>query len=541
MSSLPIWADPACKNEHLFRDLSLTLLFIIYLPPSYLKGGTSMLKQHIMDVQNVTLTENGALTYASTKSDVLNVFTLGGAIDKKVSEINLPKLILNAYASDPRLTLKVIFYLADIRQGQGRRDFFRDSLLTLAQHDKRLTEKLLPYIPEFGRWDYLYWFIGTALEKQALQVFSEEIKLSQLENRSSLMYKWLASEGASSRETRRNARKTQEFLHMTARQYRKFLVQGRNGINESLVERQLSTKQWQDIRYERVPSIAMSRYIKTFFKQDPKRFIDYLERVSRGETKINASVLYPSSIVHQYATSCDSPEHKNALLQLWKALPDYVAKDVRPLAVVDNSGSMTGSPIEIAASLGIYLAERLTGPFKDCVVSFSRKAKLYDLSRFQTVFDKYDYILRNSIVENTNLQSVFLLLLSVAMDHNVPNDEMPNRIIIISDMEFDTATSSDYWEEDQNTTNLDAIRKLYEEAKYEFPQIVFWNVSARHEQFPTVCDDNNVALVSGYSPAILKSALSSKDSLTPYGVMLSTVNTERYAFVDQIFDQLAHV
>jgi len=489
------------------------------------------LKNAMLNAQNFTLTENGALTHRSTKSHVLDLFALGGS----ANGINVDLLIRNALNENPVLAIKVIFYLSDIREGQGRRAFFRQALKVILSEDVDIARKLLSFVPEFGRWDYLYWFVGTILERDALVLLRQEVLRAIDSGKPALIFKWLASADASSAETKRDAAITRKFFKLTPREYRKMLSKGREMLKEAVVERKMSAKEWSDIDYSKVPSVAMKRYRKAFISHNPSHFEGFIKKVESGEAKINSSVLYPHDIVK--AGESDRGVARRALAAQWNALPNYLSDKVRALAVVDTSGSMMGDPIMIAASIGIYLAERMKGEFHNSVISFSEVARLFELPNGD-VFDKFNYLRRNSIVENTNLQSVFELLLGTAKQAHVPAEEMPNRIIIMSDMEFDQAVAGQYnyrtGRYTQTSTNLDAIRSKYAAAGYEFPQIIFWNVNARHQQTPATMNDSGVILVSGYSPVIMKSVLSDDPYITPYKAMLNTIEVERYAFVDGI-------
>ena len=485
--------------------------------------------------QNYTLTENGALTHATTQSHVLDLFSMGAT----TTGSNLTELILDAFYENPKLATKVIFYISDIRQGQGRRAFFRESLKCIMNRDVNTARKLLSYIPEFGRYDYLYWFMHTPLQKDALEILKNEVVNSINTGKPSLVFKWLASKDASNAETKANAEITRKFFNVTPREYRKLLSKGRKQLEDGVVERKMSAKMWDSINYSRVSSVAMKKYRKAFISHQPTAFEGFIKKVQTGEAKINSSVLYPYDVIH---TGLDSSGlDRETLVEQWKALPNYVSDGIQTGVVVDTSASMDGLPMEVAFSLGLYLSEKIEGAFKNSIISFSRTAKIFDLPSGD-IFDKYKYLQRQNICENTNLQSVFELILNTAVKYKVPQKEMLNRIIILSDMEFDSATTQntyDYYNRSPlvartDTTNLDAIRAKYAAAGYAFPQIIFWTVDSRQKQTPATMNDKGVILVGGYSPAIMKSLLSNDPYITPYKAMLDTINSPRYSFIDEI-------
>ena len=487
-----------------------------------------MLKEALLNAQNYTVTEKGALTHASTRSAVLDLFALGGSATKN---INVENLILDALDENFKLAVRVIFYLSDIREGQGRRDLFRVGLKSILRRNSEIAAKLLPYIPVYGRWDYMYWFLGTSLEKQALSLMAEEVRSAVNEERPSLVFKWLASEDASSETTKYHAEITRRFFKLSKKEYRQMLSEGRRIAD--VVERKMSAGEWTLIKYESVPAVAMKRYRKAFAKHG-KTFEVFIKQVEAGTKTIKSSVLYPADLLKAGIKGSEDAYslERRTLVEQWKALPNYVADGIRALTILDTSGSMFmygDAAIFAAASLAIYLAERLTGPFKNTVMSFSREAKLFQLPEGDFL-RKYEFIERNQIVDTTNLQSVFDLILSTARAHSLPNDELPNRIVILSDMEFDQATGYAH----RNSTNLEAIKQKYERYGYDFPQIIFWNVQARNKQVPVTMNENGVILVSGYSPSILKSVLSDEPIITPYKAMLNTIMVERYNFVDTL-------
>jgi hypothetical protein len=126
---------------------------------------------------------------------------------------------------------------------------------------------------------------------------------------------------------------------------------------------------------------------------------------------------------------------------------------------------------------------------------------------------------------STNLESVFKLILSKGKSENVPQEQMPTMILILSDMEFNSATRSNW-----NPTAQEMIESMYLEAGYKMPKIVYWNLNSRNQNVPVKFDKQDTALVSGFSPSLLKSLLSGKD-LTPLSMMYEVINSERYAAI----------
>ena len=225
------------------------------------------------------------------------------------------------------------------------------------------------------------------------------------------------------------------------------------------------------------------------------------------------------------ATSTD------AIKAMWDNLPNFMegCKD-RILPICDVSGSMYGTPIEVSVALGCYISERNEGPFKDAFITFSEHPELQILSG--DIISRFKQLRRAKWGMNTNLQAVFDLILRRAQETHMTQELMPTKLLIISDMHFDMAVSSaNYWYgHTSEPTNFEAIKAKYAAAGYEMPGIIFWNVNGDAGNVPVTMRDQNVGLVSGYSPSILNSVLQAK-VLSPMELMLSTVNAERYSVI----------
>lgn len=472
---------------------------------------------------NFTLTENGALTNKSTLNGVLDFFGAGGALRTR-SEADITKLFSRAFAQDRLLALKVLFYLRDIREGQGERRTFRTILKWLATHYADTTRKNLENVAFYGRFDDLYALEGTSLESEVYALFAKQLK-TDLKNMKagepvSLLAKWIKSENTSSPESRRLARKTREALELTPKRYRKILAALRKHID--VLETKMCSGDWASIDFEKVPSKASLNYRKAFGRHDQERYAAYLNAVEKGEAKINAGAVFPYEIFRSligtsYYASPSAQDIKQADLQ-WKAMPNWLeGNEHYGLVIADVSGSMAGLPLLVSVSLALYFAERNLGPFQDMWMNFST-TPTFQKFKGNNIFERFQNMDKSNWHGSTDLQAAFELILSTAKANKVPQSEMPTVLYIVSDMEFNSAGS---------LTNEAAIREKYARAGYKLPRIVWWNVNARNEQFPIRTDANGMALVSGASPSILKSVLSAKD-FDPMSIVYETVNKPRY-------------
>ena len=448
-------------------------------------------------------TENGAVTLRSTQNPLVDFFALAG------STRNNPTLGIDlfkkSFAADRQAAIRILFYLRDVRGGQGERALFRNALAYLAEYENELTSKLVEHVPEYGRWDDLF---GLQVEK-FMPMLEAQLDEDLDSETPTLLAKWMPSENTSSQKTRALARGMMKALGYTSKKYRQTLSKLRARIK--LVEHKMSAKEWAAIEYDKVPSQASLKYRKAFGRNDYERYTKFLEKVTKGEAKINTSTLYPYQVYDAVGTQ--------GAEQMWANLPDYT--DGRnALVVCDVSGSMftseKPSAISISVSLALYFAERNTGIFKDHFFTFSSSPELQKIQG-KTLMDKINSIQKSEWGMNTNLNKVFTLLVDTAVKNHADPAEMPDTIYVISDMEFDACAS---------LTNFEAIDEMYKASGYTRPQLVFWNVQARNKHVPVTENQQGVTLVSGASASTFKLVMEGK---TPLDLVMEIVNSDRYA------------
>lgn len=499
----------------------------------------------LTNATNFTHTENGSLTHCSTRSALLDMFAMGAAYRTR-SEADCILLFKNAFEENPVYALKCLFYIRDCRGGQGERRFWRICMKWLAKENSEAAERNLKHIPTFGRWDDLYVFVGTPLENAALSFIKEQLALDVQCKTPSLLAKWLKSENASSKETRKLAMKTREYLGMTHKQYRKTLSILRERIN--VLERLMSAGKWDEIEFDKIPSRAGMIYKNAFARHDIERMKEdkniqsYADFAKDTTTKVNAKTLYPYECVAEATKLCSfsywgsggirvgqNDTTRLMVNKYWDNLADYFDKaSFNGLAVVDTSGSMTGSeasaPINVAISLGLYCAEKAKGPFANHYISFASRPQLIKTEGVDFV-DKVYRIYRTNLVDNTNIEATFDLLLDTAMRNGCKQDEIPQNLIIISDMEFDSARS--YCRHGDTKTLMERIEEKWNNYGYKMPNLVFWNVQARQNNIPMKVKDG-VSFVSGFSPSIFQQIMSGK---TAFDLMYEVLNQERYSVI----------
>lgn len=492
----------------------------------------------LTNANNFTYTENGALTHKSTGTALLDMFGMGAAYRTRSDE-DCILLFKNAFEENPSYALKCLFYLRDCRGGQGERRFWRVCMKWLANNNKDAALRNLPHVPKYGRWDDLYVFMGTPLENDALSFMKEQLALDVQCKTPSLLAKWLKSENTSSASSRKLAQRTRTYLGMTHRQYRKTLSILRQRIN--VLERLMSAGKWDEIEFDKIPSRAGMIYKNAFARHDLERMkseknVQSYSDFAKDETKsVNAKTLYPYECVES-ASKCYRKElHDPVRLmtnKYWDNLEDYFNKaSFNALAVVDTSGSMTWHgpvyPIDVATSLGIYCAEKAKGPFAGYYVSFSRNPRLIKVEGVDFV-DKVRRIREADLCENTNIEATFDMLLDTAMRNGCTQEELPENIIIISDMEFDDGCG--YYGRTRDTdTLMEKIRMKWKQFGYEMPKLIYWNVQARQNNIPEDLGCGLVSYVSGMSPSIFETIMSGK---TGMDLCLEKLDSERYACIN---------
>ncbi len=481
---------------------------------------------------NRAFTEKGADARATSGSDLVDLFAKGGALRTR-SYDDVRAIFSRAWHEDKLMALKCAFYLRDIRGGQGERLTFRRILHYLGKKYPEAVKHNIHLIPEYGRWDDLYvlFYVGDDMKEFTADFMREQLDkdLEALEKGESvsLLAKWLKSEQASSEVSTNLARETADLFGMSYSYYRKTLSKLREQIR--VTERLMSQNRWDEIDYERVPSKASFIYNEAFERHDPEGYQEFLEEVESGEKTIHASTLYPYEIVRRILTNRHnlSQTEERTLDAQWDALPVYGDADIGSLAVVDTSGSMWSNdalPLAVAVSLGLYFGEHIgAGPFSDRFITFSQRPDLVKI-KGDTITDRALNLSEANWGMNTNLEAVFALILQVARENDLSNDEIPQKLYVISDMEFDRCVENSY----NADTFIRKIATRYEEVGYDLPKLVFWRVDARTDQVPVKKDERGFQMVSGASPTLFKWVVD-EDVSTSEEMVHKVLGDERYA------------
>lgn len=464
-----------------------------------------------------TRTENGAVALNTTGDARLDLFGTIGSL-READEGRIETLFAEAYAQDKLFATKIAFYARDIRGGLGERKTFRTIIHYMAEKHPEALRPNLDLVGVFGRYDDMYSLIGTPLEDDMWAAmkkqFEEDLKNLNDGKAISLLAKWIKTADASSKETRRLGVMTAQKLGYPVYNFKRIVRSMRKQIG--VVESLMSAGKWDEIKYPEVPSRAMMIYRKAFMKHDEARFNEFIGKVEKGDAKINASTLFPYDIVEKFLYG---RENSKVLEAQWKALPDYVEEGSNVLVMADVSGSMRGRPMATSIGLAIYFAERNTGAYHNLFMTFSDRPETVIL-RGETLRQKIDNVNRANWDNNTDLKAAFEKVLSIAEKNNIPQEEMPKAIVVISDMEIDHCGNREW-------SFYDKMANKFHKAGYVIPNIIFWNVNSRHDVFHADHNRKGVQLASGQSVTVFKQILQNL-GYNPVEAMENTINSERY-------------
>lgn len=463
-----------------------------------------------------TCTEHGMVTNSTSGVELLDMFFKMGA-SRMIDERSLETLLKRAMREDALLATKAVFYNRDIRGGQGERRSFRIFYKYLCNNYPLIAKLNIPNVVKYGRADDLLVAFDTPVEGEVLLYISKALLYPDTNEQSALIAKWLP------RENKKNghlARKIYKYMGISARAYRKIIATLSN-----TVEQRMCKKEWSDIEYNKVPSVAINKYRKAWHRNDGERYKNWVASLVKndGTAKINASAIFPHTIVSKFLSDDRymSSTEASMLEAQWNALPNYLSGDGMILPICDVSSSMSGLPMEVCVSLGLYISERNVGPFQNAFITFSSNPRLEYL-RDTSLRERVKELARADWGYSTDLEKTFKMLLKKAVQFKVPASEMPRTLLILSDMQFKQAS---HWGE----SAIKMIDRMYHDAGYARPNIAFWNLRTS-TGVPVKFDTNGTCLISGFSPSILKTILAGA-SFNPMQILLDTLNDERYSSV----------
>lgn len=454
---------------------------------------------------------NDDFLYDSTQNALLEFFSKAGSLFEKRgtyygNESKALDLFKPAFVTDNVRAMKLAFWLRDCRGGAGNRSGFRSVVSWMSEKNPDWIVANINLVPETGRWDDLIACLGTPAEEAAVAIWAQAIS-----EKDGLACKWVPRiKSKSDIKSKTMFSKLRKALDMSPKDFRKFVSE-----NTNVIETIMCSNEWQDINYNTVPSVAMARSHKAFLKHDAARFDAWRESLSDPESKnkVNASVLFPHDALR---TSYSDDKLANAQ---FSALPNYMEEsNLRIMPIVDFSGSMDCSAsgsitaMDVAHSLALYCSDKIgkDNPFYRMYIPFSNTSKLVNWKKksFSEAANRQSC---NGFYGSTNIKSGLDRILESAKMFNISNEQIPNCLLILSDMQFDRGTSNG------NETVVESCMKEWEDAGYDRPNIIYWNL-AGYAGSPATKQHENVALVSGFSPSILGSILGGAD-FSPMAVL----------------------
>lgn len=463
-------------------------------------------------------TENGDKTFSTSLDANVDLFFKISAIRGRGAATAID-LFGKAYKEDADLASRILLHARDVREGSGERQVFRDLLVFLEKTDTDRFMRILNMVPELGRWDDLLVVQSERGKDRAVELFAEAIQ-----NGNGLAAKWMPREH--NKELRWFRNRVRDRIGMSGDEgrgaFRKMVTYLSN-----TVEQKMCAKEWDDIDFSHVPSVASARYSKAFWKRQTERYGNFIQKVTKdgntSEVKINTKALFPYDVTKKSVDELT----QNAL---WKNLPDYVPADTSYIAMVDLSSSMTSpvgtsgiSCMDAAVSLGMYLAERNKSAFKNLAMSFTSSPAWIRVPETDSVRSKVNAMKAGPVGYDTNLDRAMDLILDTAIRNNVSQSDMPEFLIVLSDMEFNSGWTND---RNQKTSVAERSVEKFKRAGYKVPSIVWWNIQSRGQTTPVRFDTNGMVMVSGLSPSITKSVL--LGDVNPRKAMLNTIMVERY-------------
>lgn len=505
-------------------------------------------------MENLTLTENGDVAFSTTGDCNLDFFT---RIVRGATTEDVVSAFVSAWEEDAVLAMRVLMNLRDARNGKQEK-LIPVIVMVYLKHSlpARTYEVILREMLKYGYWKDLLKIheISTKLAAQTPQpdikmsksqkalmsklttyavapieivMFAEQLTKDYNDYKEgkciSLCGKWCPSEKSHYDKSCQVVKSLKTLLSMTSKEYRVMLSELRKHLK--VLEMYMATKQYDLIDFSSIPATAMKKMNKAFTRdtnadgvESKERvrlhlsYLQFMEKVTKGEEKVNVTGIQPNDIVKHYM---GGGEYNVLIEEQWKALLTKVQSKGtfnKVTAIVDVSGSMEGEPMQVAIALGIMVASSTSGRFANQVITFHETPTWYNVTG-DNLQEKVRTLMNCPWGGSTNLRKVFDLILGEALRYNLTPDQMVDTLYIFTDMQFDQAMNS-------NDSTFQDAKNAFESNGYALPKIIFWNLrSSESKAIPVEKDENNVALLSGFSSELLNCILDAEE-FTPMKIMM---------------------
>ena len=519
---------------NLFGNIQPNIFYLRNVPVKIFK---TIIKEKVMNsfiqanLRNNTRTDNNMPTNSTSGKALLDLLFLCGA-SRNMSEPDIVTLFNEAYQEDPLAALRILFYARDIEKGLGERRFFRVVTKWLGDNPNNLNNLLKEenFTKNIVRIDDLIYLVNHFIENKKYESADKILNFlfSLMENKtlSAIVAKWMPRKKSQYKKVVKYMR-SHGFINSYS-SYRHKIVSMSN-----TVEQKMSANEWNSIKLENVPSLALKKYKKAFERHGLLK--SYIEKVVKGEAVLHAKRLFPYQIVKEILNDRVykyplNDTNRQLLNEQWKRLQelDDLPKEFRVMPVIDTSGSMTlnySLPLSIALGIGLFMAENNPNPeFRNYFITFSDRPEFQKIMGVDIV-EKVKNAMNAPWGMNTNLEAVFEMILRKAVDGRVPENEMPTTIVIISDMEFDNCIYN------PSDNAIEMINRKYKSAGYSLPNVVFWNVNGRLGNIPAQLNDKGVLLVSGASQNVINFILK-KGYENMMSLVYEIVDNPRYKHIN---------
>ena len=415
-------------------------------------------KSELETIFSHKLTENGDDALSTTGNTLVDILFMAEYYTKHPEEVII---------DNSPLSKVFAMFMRDPRFGMGYRDLGRNLMY--------LADLTAEEVVKCGRYDDLF------LVPKDCKFNSEWIKylFTEVYNGNELAKKWMPRYSSKHLMI---AREFARFLGLNKQQYGKL-------IKANTIENTMSRNDWESINFEHVPSLAAIKYVKAFQRHQPERYQQYLNDVKSGKKQLHVATTNVYDIYkNRYSIDAD----------LFFSKIEKISGSWIP--IVDSSGSMQdmNDSYGKAMAIGHYLAKCSTY-CPNQVISFSSKPQLITLGEMPRVsyrdgrhsfdtnsnYQKEIASMHTGDCSNTNFGAVMSMLSNL-------KTEMPEYLVVLSDMEFDCGSSM----------SKDATMQLFKANNWS-TKIIWWNFNSRNKTAPETDNYGNI-FISGYTPMLLK-------------------------------------
>lgn len=489
------------------------------------------------DFNNFALTENGAVSYKSTGSVLVDQF--GKAANYRGRDINAVFKEQEAlWIENPEQALRFPFYLRmvtrkvkvnndnvteKVQKGQGVRDEAFKRLLWIAVNQPDSFYKNIWALPLVGSWKDLWtlMFYDITLKTNAINhdvIFDlinqglkcgahmELIKkfMPRIKTNTKCTTDW-------TQITNSLAREYANYNGMAYKDYNKLKTSGTAHDFQKLI----CSGRYKDINWNLIPGRALSKISSQKFLSKHELEKGYTEWVLAQPTVKYTGYVY--ELAKEVIGGGWSPRANNLPLYkkitIDKQFDELVKKAVEDgnilgnvWCALDTSGSMTTSVVgnitayDICISLGVFFSTINAGAFHKNVIMFDNVSRVKQLEGgFCDMIS--DIVSTNTAWGGTNFQSIVQEIVRIRKKHpEIPLKDFPKTLLVVSDMQFNPVKGN-------AETNYERMKaEFYEVFPKEFVddmKFIWWQVTGRTQDVPATIENSGCYFFSGFDGSIV--------------------------------------